>query len=332
MVGERHLAGPGAQATTDQGLQGRRMVRIAEGAAAAQPALAEIAGQGAHHRCFQRLLRLKRRQDAGQARRQHRLARTRRTDHQEVVAAGGGDLEHPLGRLLALDLGEVGIVRAIRLHQGLRWRQDLLAAEMVDQGEQRRRGDDPRRLEAGAAGDGAGLVRGLEAAPRGLAPANRWTDHAAPRRPGGDRRGQDAGHAHQRAVEGQLAQHDMVLDALARDHAQRGEQADRDRQVVVAAFLGEIGGREVDGDAQRRQRQAERPEGGPHPLPAFADRLVGKADQGETEIAGRHQHLDIDRQDVDTLERHGPDPGLHDVPPGVCGEQSMNVDELSKSS
>jgi len=206
-------------------------------------------------------------------------------------------------------------MRAIVLHQGLRRRQDLLAVEMVDQGEQRWRGDDPRRLEAGAAGDGAGLVRGIEAAPRGLAPANRWTDHAAPRRPGGNRRGQDAGHAHQRAVEGQFAQHDMVFDALARDHPQRGEQADGDRQVVMAAFLGEIGRREVHGDTLWRQRQADRPERRPHPLAAFADRLVGKADQGETEIAGRHQHLDIDRQDVDALERDGSDPGLHECFP-----------------
>jgi len=35
MVGERHLTGPRAQAAADQGLKRRRMVRIAEGTAAA---------------------------------------------------------------------------------------------------------------------------------------------------------------------------------------------------------------------------------------------------------------------------------------------------------
>ena len=232
---------------------------------------------------------------------------------EQIVAAGGRDLEHALGCLLALDLGEVGVVRAVLLHQGLRRRQGLLAAQMVDQGKQRRRRDDARRRKAGAVGSGAGLVRGLEAAPRGLAPANRRADHAATRCPGSDRRGQDAGHAHQRAIEGQLAENDVALDALAGDHAQRGEQADGDRQVVMAAFLGEIGGREVDRDALRRQREPERTERRPHPLPAFAHRLVGQADQGEAEITGRHQHLDVDRQDVDALKRDGPDLGLHGI-------------------
>ena len=50
------------------------------------------------------------------------------------------------------------------------------------------------------------------------------------------------------------------------DHAHGGQQAERDRQVVVAAFLGEVGRREIDGDALRRQRQA-RARGTP-PAPA----------------------------------------------------------------
>ena len=40
--------------------------------------------------------------------------------------------------------------------------------------------------------------------------------------------------------------------------ADRRHQAERDRQVVVAAFLRQVGGREIDGDAARRQRQARR--------------------------------------------------------------------------
>ena len=43
----------------------------------------------------------------GQPRREHRLAAARRADHQQVVAAGGGDLQRPLRLLLALDVGEV---------------------------------------------------------------------------------------------------------------------------------------------------------------------------------------------------------------------------------
>jgi hypothetical protein len=42
-----------------------------------------------------------------------------------------------------------------------------------------------------------------------------------------------------------------------RNGADRGHQAERDRQVVVAPLLGQIGGREIDGDAAGRQRQPE---------------------------------------------------------------------------
>ena len=40
-------------------------------------------------------------------RREHRLAGAGRPDHEQVVAAGGGDFERPLGAFLALDVGEV---------------------------------------------------------------------------------------------------------------------------------------------------------------------------------------------------------------------------------
>jgi hypothetical protein len=187
------------------------MVRVAEGPAAAQLAFAEIARQRAHHRGLQRLLRFQGWQDARQARRQHRLARAGRPDHQEIVAARRRHLEHALGALLALDLGEVGVARAILGDQRLGNCEPLLAAQVIDQGEQRGRGDDRRPIG----------ICVVEATPRGLAAAHRGTDHAAPRRAGGDRRRQHAGHAAERAVERQLAQHDVARDAFARHHAHR---------------------------------------------------------------------------------------------------------------
>ena len=44
----------------------------------------------------------------GQPPREHRLARARRPAEQQVVAAGGGDLERAPRALLAADVGEVG--------------------------------------------------------------------------------------------------------------------------------------------------------------------------------------------------------------------------------
>ena len=55
----------------------------------------------------------KRRQQTGQALRQHRLAGSRRADHQQAVRAGGRDLERALGRRLAAHVGEVGVARGV---------------------------------------------------------------------------------------------------------------------------------------------------------------------------------------------------------------------------
>ncbi len=55
----------------------------------------------------ERLGRLQRRQDAGQALGQHRLAGARRADHQHVVAAGRRYPERLFGSLLALDVNEI---------------------------------------------------------------------------------------------------------------------------------------------------------------------------------------------------------------------------------
>ena len=65
-------------------------------------------GQRLDHGNLQRLARIQRRQQAGQALRQHRLARAGRADHQQIVSAGGGDLQRALGAFLALHVAQVG--------------------------------------------------------------------------------------------------------------------------------------------------------------------------------------------------------------------------------
>jgi hypothetical protein len=92
-----------------------------------------------------------------------------------------------------------------------------------------------------------------------------------------------------------------------RDRADRGHQAERDRQAVVAAFLREVGRGEVDGDAAGRQSDAGGDQGRPHPLARFRNRLIGKADNGEGRHARRNLHLDVDRAHLDALERNGSD-------------------------
>ena len=74
--------------------------------------------------------------------------------------------------------------------------------------------------------------------------------------------------------------------ARRRQRTDRRHQAERDRQVVVAAFLRQVGGGEVDGDAARRQRQARGDQRGADPLAGFRHRLVGQADDVEGEQPG----------------------------------------------
>src|SRR5215207_7930019 len=50
------------------------------------------------------------------------------------------------------------------------------------------------------------------------------------------------------AIEPEFAEHGKAVERIRRDCADRGHQAQRDRQVVMAAFLRQIGRREIDGD------------------------------------------------------------------------------------
>ena len=54
------------------------------------------------------------RQDGGQTAGQHGLAGAGWAHHGQIVPARGGDLQGPLGGILALDLGEVGTEKVLR--------------------------------------------------------------------------------------------------------------------------------------------------------------------------------------------------------------------------
>ena len=242
-----------------------------------QPPALQRPGDRGDHRHLQRLGRRQFGQYTGQARRHQRLARARRSRHQQVVAARRRDLERALRRLLPLHLREVGgAERRIDLRQHRRG-QDGGAAEMVEQAEQvgRREHLDiarPRRLRP--------LRGGADEPALDAARVQRGEQHTG--------RGRDA------AVEAELADDDIGAQRLGIDHPHRAEQRERDRQVVVRALLGQVGGREVDGDPFGREREADRGQRGAHPLAAFGDRLVGQADDGEAGDAGRDLALHLD--------------------------------------
>ena len=118
-----------------------------------------------------------------------------------------------------------------------------------------------------------------------------------------------------RAVEAEFAEHRETGKRVVRNGADRRHQAERDRQIVVAAFLRQIGGREIDGDAAGRQRQARGDHRRAYPLARFGDGLVGQADNGEGRQSRRDLHLHIDGAGLDALERDRGNALDHGCPP-----------------
>ena len=98
---EACFAGLWTRAAADEGGHAGGVMRRAKRAVEAEFAAHEFAGERVDHRDFEHFFRRERRQDGGQAGGEHGFARTRRADHQQVVASSGGDFECALGAFLA---------------------------------------------------------------------------------------------------------------------------------------------------------------------------------------------------------------------------------------
>jgi hypothetical protein len=175
-------------------------------------------------------------------------------------------------------------------------RQQLHAAEVIDQGDQRRRGQD-RDL----AGPGGFRSAGLRADQAQARSARRH----------GPRQG--AGHRRDAAVEGKLAHRRPAGQRVGRHNPHGGHDRKGDGQVVVAADLGQVGRSQVDDDPLAGKPEAQAGEGGAYALAAFRHRLVAKTDDGEGEFAGRKLHLNVDAHGLDALERPRRHPCGHAV-------------------
>jgi hypothetical protein len=104
---------------------------------------------------FERAVMFERRQDPWKPSGEHDFAGSRRADHHEVVAAGGGHLEGALGSLAAADFTEIGraservAVRSRELDGGN-------AAEVIDELAQGADGEDLQRSETRCLGGVSG--------------------------------------------------------------------------------------------------------------------------------------------------------------------------------
>ena len=92
---------------------------------------------------------------------------------------------------------------------------------------------------------------------------------------GMDRGEQDSGRRRNPTVESQFPHRNVMRQRFGIDRPDRGKQTERDRQVEMRPFLGQIGGRQIDGDDLGRKREANCGQGTAHAFPAFRDCLVG---------------------------------------------------------
>ena len=238
-----------------------------------------------------------RRQQPRQPAREHRLAHAGRTDHEQVVAARGRDLERALGVVLPADVGEVRRARTRTRLPAVGDGGDgfLLSAQHARDPVQRRGADHlevrhERRLAAVLGRDDQALVTG---------------------RPRPERSRQRPTDGPQLAAQGQLAAERASLERLGRHLAAGGEQADGDREVEARACLAHVRGREVHGDPHQRELEPRVLDGRTHALARLPYRPVGQPHERECGQAAAHVHLHGDLVAANALEGERGDAGEH---------------------
>jgi hypothetical protein len=231
----------------------------------------------------------------GEAPGQHGLAGAGRAGEEQVVGAGGGDLQGPAGLVLAADLGQV-LDRRDRC--GGR-RAGTVQVALADQP----LADLPER---GGAGDPQVGDEG------GLDQVGLGDDQEPGARPAGGQGGrQDAVDRADVATEAELADGPQALEGGRRHRPGRGQQPDRDGQVEARAVLGQVGRGQGDGDAPVRPLVAGVAERGPEPVAGLEHGRAAEPDHGHRGQAAPDVDLDPDRVRGQADQRGRGQPGQH---------------------
>ena len=289
VMGKARLARtrPGAAADDRRG-RGAVMRRAERAVRDQRPFGRQHAGDrvDAHH--LERLARLERRQDRGQAPAEHRLPGSGWPGKQQVVAAGGRELERASRALLAAHVGEIGLIGLRLLVGRLGGRRPQLAAEVGD-----RLGEVAHR-------------HGLDAAQLGL--ARRLGGAEDPLEPGAPRAlgdGERAAHGPDAAVERELADGRVLGEPLGRKLPRRRQHRERDREVEAGSFLAQTGGSEVDGDPLQRPFELRGADAAADAVLGLGAGAVGEPDDREAREAAVDVRLDLDAPRLEADERVG---------------------------
>ena len=273
-----NLAGPrNATAANEAGLRAGVM-RRAERALCDQRMLgAEESGNRMDLRAFQTFANGQRRHDRWQRTRQHGFTSAWRTDHDEVVAAGGSDLHGALGLVLAFDIGKIDA----RLRRCCQKTGDVRLGQRLGAFRAHEKIDDVLERGKGVGGD---------AADRRFAAISCRGDQGFAAVFHGHGQRQHAFHRTNAAVEPELADEEKAVEDFQRRLLCRSEHGDGDRQIEGRAFFFDRGRRQIDDDASWRNIKALVFHRRADALLALFDRGVRQSD----DLPGRHAAAGID--------------------------------------
>ena len=261
-------------ATAHQRRRGGRVVRRTHGAQA--PAFGpEAAFDGMHGGAFEGFVIVHGGQQAGQALGEHGFAGAGRAIEEQRVLPAGGDFERPAGLDLAFDIGQIGVGRGV---------EEGFAGVRRDEGVAAQVGD--HRQQAGRREDGDALYQ------RRFGGIYRGQDQGAPAVCGLAGQRQRAAYRAQFAGQRQLAGKFEGAELVAGNLPRGGQNAEGDRQVETAAFLGQIRRGEVDGDAPLGKFELAGLQRGAHPVAGFAHFHIRQPDQREGGQPVGEVHLD----------------------------------------
>ena len=296
---ETHLTRPRPRPAADEAGHADGVVRRAERrGAAGHGTRGEHAAYRVNGDHFEQRVVLQRREDAGEAAREHRLSRTRGPDHVDVVIPGCRDLESAFGQRLSDDLAEVrgAVVVAGGHRERRRLRQHAAAEEVHQRGELR-----ARRKPHIPQQRGLGGVRGREHERAGAGVARRT----------GER--QRAANGADGAVQAELAGEQQAVHCFGAELTARHKHADRDRQVERGAVLPHISGREVHRPAAWWEHEAGVDQRRADALARLLHAPGRESDHGPAREPGGGVHLDGDPEGLDAEHGGGADGGEHAV-------------------
>ena len=307
-MSETDLSGARGAAAADQPRRRDRVMRGPKGALGDKRNIRrKESGYAVDARDLDRLGAREHRHDARETPGEHGLAGARRPAHEYVVSPGHGDLESTLDLILTHDVRQVGVGGGCRAEErrqiGRRGGFAAAGRQTRDRlGERRRRKD---------------LQTGHERRFGGVGGRQEQPAHSAPPQAFGQR--QRAGHGAKTAVQAQFAHRRQGTATVAAvlDLSGREKKGERDGQVEGGAFFAQVGRREIDRDAARRELEARVDDRRAHALAALLHRGVREPDDAERRRRGDDVGLDLDGASVKAAE-------------GLTGEVREHAARLSR--